>query len=132
LDNGRGFVTYQKLREQFDGHKHTDVCNGRKTEDEAITDFLEVYEIHHNTYNNFNKNPNVTIEEFLEFYRTLSPAYEDDLTFASMVRGVWGVKEIKTDPSARIFAGGKPDAQNSRDRYIKANSNKPPPFGVSQ
>lgn len=49
-----------------------------------------------------------------------------------MVRGVWGVKEVKADPASRSFAGGKLDAQNSRDRYNKANSNKPPPFGVSQ
>lgn len=128
---GRGSVPYQKLRELYDGNKHTDVCNGRKTEDEAITDFLEVFEIHHNTYNNFGKNPNVTREEFIEYYRTLSPSYEDDLIFAGMVKGVWGVKETKPDPSARTFAGGKPDAFNSRDRYMKANSNKPPPFGVS-
>lgn len=130
--SGRGLVKYATLRELFDGRKHTEVCNGKKTEDEAVTDFLEVFEIHHNTYNNFNKNPNVSREEFLEFYRTLSPSYDDDLTFASMVRGVWGVQEKRQDPADRNFAGGKPDAQNSRDRYIKANSNKPPPFGVSQ
>ena len=124
-------VQYTTLREQFDGRKHTEVCNGKKTEDEAVTDFLEVYEIHHNTYNNFNKNPNFSREEFLEFYRTLSPAYDEDLVFIAMVKGVWGVQEKRADPADRNFDGGKPDAQNSRDRYIKANSNKPPPFGVS-
>ncbi len=55
--NGRGSVPYQKLRELYDSKKHTDVCNGRKSEDEAITDFLEIFEIHHNTHNNFAKNP---------------------------------------------------------------------------
>lgn len=67
-------------------------------------------ETHHNTYHNFSKNNYVTREEFVEFYRTLSPSYDDDLTFASMVRGVWGVKEIRQDPAARSFAGGIPDA----------------------
>lgn len=108
--SGRGTVPYQKLRELFDGKKHTEVCNGRKTEDEAITDFLEIFEIHHNTYNNFDKNPQVTKDEFREFYRTLSPSYEDDLTFGTMVRGVWGVKEIRPDVTERNWAGGKPDA----------------------
>jgi hypothetical protein len=111
VDNiGMGSVSYQKVREQFDAKRHPDVCNGRKTEDEAITDFLEVYEIHHNTYNNFEKQPKVTRSEFREFYRTLSPTYEDDLVFNAMVRGVWGVKEVRPDVTERNFAGGIPDA----------------------
>jgi hypothetical protein len=57
---GRGSVPYTKLRETYDGKKHTDVCNGRKTEEEAISDFLEIFEIHHNTFNNFTKNANVS------------------------------------------------------------------------
>ena len=33
LDNRQiGFVPYGKIRELFDGKKHPDVCNGRKTE----------------------------------------------------------------------------------------------------
>jgi hypothetical protein len=43
------------VRETFDGKKHPDVCNGRKTEEATITDFLEVYEVHHNTYNNYKR-----------------------------------------------------------------------------
>lgn len=49
-------------------------------------------------------------DEFIEFYRTLGPSYEDDLTFASMVRGVWGVKYEVQDVSQRPWAGGKEDA----------------------
>lgn len=49
-----------------------------------------------------------------------------------MVRGVWGVKNEAPDVSQRPWAGGKEDAKNSRDRYIKANSRAQPPFGVSQ
>lgn len=53
--NGRGSVPYAKVRDSFDPSRHTDVCNGRKTEDEALTDFLEVFEVHHNTFNNFQR-----------------------------------------------------------------------------
>lgn len=49
-----------------------------------------------------------------------------------MVRGVWN---IKADPMGSSYtqgwAGGVNDAQNSRDRYIKANS-KGTPFGTTQ
>ena len=128
---GRGSCPYQKVKETFDPRKHTDVCNGRKNEEEAVTDFLEIYEIHHNTFNNFTKNNNVSFDEFKDFYRTLNPSYEDDLTFATMVRGVWGYKNEVQDVSKRGFAGGLDDATNSRDRYLKSTS-KPAPFGVSQ
>ena len=119
------------MKETFDPRKHTDVCNGKKNEEEAVTDFLEIYEIHHNTFNNFTKNNNVSFAEFKDFYRTLNPSYEDDLTFATMVRGVWGYKTEVVDSSKRGFAGGLDDATNSRDRYIKSTS-KGAPFGVFQ
>jgi len=53
---GRGSVPFTRVRDAFDPKKHTDVCNGRKSEEEAMNDFIEVYQIHHNTYNNFTKN----------------------------------------------------------------------------
>jgi hypothetical protein len=35
----------------------------------------------------------------VEFYRTLSPNYEEDSTFLAMVRGVWGLKGDTQDAS---------------------------------
>lgn len=131
IDNRQmGFVPYAKVRELFDGKKHPDVCNGRKTEQEIITDFLEIYEMHHNTFNDYQKQDKVTKPEFLEFYKTLSPNYEDDNSFISMVKGVWGVKFEQPDVSLRGTAGGLDNSANSRDRYQKAN-NKGTPFGTS-
>lgn len=126
-----GFISYKNLKEAFDGSKHPDVCNGRKTEQEAITEFLEVYDMHHNTFNDYNKNDRVSRDEFVEFYRTLSANYDDDLSFINMVKGVWGVKFVEPAAHERNFAGGNDTAQNSRDRYQKAN-NRGTPFGTSQ
>lgn len=120
-----GRASYRALRDAFDGKKHPDVANGRKTPDEVITDFLEIFELHHNSFNSFKKTDLVTREEFNEFYRTLSPNYEDDSTFCAMVRGVWGIRNDAMSASyASGWAGGANDAQNSRDRYNKANFNK--------
>jgi len=50
-----------------------------------------------------------------------------------MVRGCWGVRNNDARPvTSQGWAGGNNDALNSRDRYIKANSNKGTPFGTSQ
>lgn len=63
----------------------------------------------------------------------MSPNYDDDFTFCTMVRGVWGVKNDAMSASyASGWAGGANDAQNSRDRYIKANFVKGTPFGTTQ
>ena len=55
-----GFVKYQLVKNTFDGTKHPDVCNGRKTDEEAVSDFLEIYEMHHNTFNDYRKSDNVS------------------------------------------------------------------------
>lgn len=129
----RGYASYRQLREAFDGRKHPEVANGKKSTDEVITDFLEIFETHHNSFNGFKKTDQVSKEEFVEFYKTLSPNYEDDFTFCAMVRGVWGVKnDAMSATYSSGWAGGVNDAQNSRDRYIKANFNKGTPFGTSQ
>lgn len=47
----RGLVSYKELRDAFDGRKHPDVALGKKTPDEAVTDFLEIFELHHNNFN---------------------------------------------------------------------------------
>lgn len=97
-----------------------------------MTDFLEIYEVHHNTFNNYQRQDQVTKNEFFEFYRTLNPSYDDDASFVSMVKGVWGITNEQPDVSKRGWAGGNDPALNSRDRYQKANFAKGTPFGTSQ
>lgn len=129
----RGNASFRSLREAFDGKKHPDVSSGRKSPDEVVTDFLEIFEIHHNCFNNYKKTDQVSKQEFSEFYRTLSPNYEDDSTFCAMARGVWGIKnDAMSATYASGWAGGANDAQNSRDRYNKANFSKVSPFGTTQ
>lgn len=89
-----------------------------------------MFDIHHNTTNNYQKNDKVSKDEFVEFYRTLGPNYDEDQNFINMVKGVWNVKEEVLDNAVRSSAGGKDDATNHRDRYQKMN-NKGTPFGVT-
>lgn len=133
LSNNRGVpVPYSQIRDTFDPRRHPDVCNGKKTEQEAITDFLEIFEMHHNTFNNYQKQDKVSKDEFFEFYRVQSCYYDDDMSFIQYVKGVWGVKMDKEDVSNKGWAGGNDTAVNGRDRYQKANFNKQAPFGTSE
>lgn len=54
LDKYRnGSITLDVLKDSFQAHRHPDVSNGKKTPDEALTDFIEIYEVHHNCFNNY-------------------------------------------------------------------------------
>lgn len=127
-----GFASYKALRDIFDGKKHPEVASGKKTPDECVSDFLEIIEIHHNSFNAYKKTDQVSKQEFIEFYKTLSPNYDADATFCQMVRGVWGVKnDVLSSTYATGFAGGNDPSQNSRDRYMRANYSKGTPFGTT-
>jgi hypothetical protein len=126
-----GNITLDILKDNFHADKHPDVSNGRKTPDEVMTDFIEVYDVHHNCFNDYNRTNQVSKAEFVQYYRTLNPNYQEDLHFNSMVRNVWDVKEVKVDNRDRSFAGGNDPALNSRDRYMRQNV-KNTPFGTSQ
>lgn len=84
-----------------------------------MSDFIEVYEVHHNCFNDYSRTNKVTKAEFVQFYRTLNPSFEEDLHFTSMVRNVWGVKEEKVDNTKRSWAGGNDPSVNSRDRFMR-------------
>jgi hypothetical protein len=133
FETSRNIASYRALQEAFDAKKHPEVANGRKNAGEILNDFLEIFEIHHGTFNGFKKTDQVSKEEFVELYRTLSPSYDDDSVFTALVRGVWGIKnDVMSSTYAQGWAGGNDTALNSRDRYIKANSTKATPFGTSQ
>lgn len=51
----RNIASYRTLKESFEAKRHPDVVNGRKIPDEILVDFLEIFEIHHNTYNSYKK-----------------------------------------------------------------------------
>mmetsp|Transcript_21582 Transcript_21582/g.15796 ORF Transcript_21582/g.15796 Transcript_21582/m.15796 type:complete len:184 (+) Transcript_21582:2415-2966(+) len=110
-------VAYQKIKDTFDGSKHPEVCNGKKSEEEVITQFLEIYEIHHNTFNNYNRTDTVSFEEFKQFYRVISANYDDEHAFINMVKGVWGIKFENPDVADMGWAGSKDTAANHRERY---------------
>jgi len=132
LDKYRqGSVSLDSVKDGFQAHRHPDVSVGKKSPDEAITDFLEIYDIHHNVFNNYNKTPNVSKAEFTEYYRTLGAAFDEDNHFISLVKNCWDLKEEKVDSSQRNFAGGNDDSKNARERFMKQNV-KNQPFGTSQ
>ena len=58
-----------------------------------MAEFLDNFDYHFNLLNQ-GRNPDdeeVTLQEFIEFYRNLSAGIEDDSYFNKLVTGVWGL-----------------------------------------
>jgi hypothetical protein len=55
FETSRNIASYKSLREAFDGRRHPDVAAGRKSPDEAVSEFLDIFELHHATFNSLRK-----------------------------------------------------------------------------
>jgi hypothetical protein len=55
FESSRNMASYRTLKDAFDAKKHPEVASGKKTSDEVLNDFLEIFEMHHNTFNGFKK-----------------------------------------------------------------------------
>lgn len=57
--DSNGVIDILDLRGVYSGSDHPDVKSGRKTEEEVLAEFLETFEIHHDT-----RDHRVTRQEF--------------------------------------------------------------------
>ena len=84
------FIDDIKLK--FNPKNHPDVLNGKKNEDEIITEFLDCFELNYNlltTAENPETSNMVSFEEFANFYEYVSFLYSNDSDFIQIVEGSW-------------------------------------------
>ena len=89
----KGVINMNVIRGAFNPKCHPDYLNGKKTEQDILAEFLDNFDYHFNLLNQ-GRNPDdeeVTLQEFIEFYRNLSAGIEDDSYFNKLVTGVWGL-----------------------------------------
>lgn len=75
----------------YNAKKHPAVLEGRKTEEQVLGEFLETFEMHHNTMNDNERDFRVTREEFLEYYANVSASIDDDMYFSAMMNSAWNL-----------------------------------------
>ena len=94
LDVGRkGVLNMNIIRNGFNAKGHPDVINGKRTEQDVLSEFLDNFDYHFNLLNQ-GRNPDdeeVTNQEFIDFYRYISVGFDDDNAFNKMISGVWGL-----------------------------------------
>lgn len=66
------------IKNYYNCKRHPDVISGKKTEEDVLMEFLETFEVHHNTCNSQAPDHIVTKEEFEEYYANISASCDND------------------------------------------------------
>lgn len=90
--DGSGAVDIDDIRDIYNGKKHPDVINGKKTEEQILMDFLETFETHHSVRSGGANDSSVTQEEWIEYYNNISISIDDDPYFEQMMNSSWNIK----------------------------------------
>ena len=77
----------------YNGAKHPDVLNGKKTEEQILLEFLETFETHHSLRNSNAPDHVVTKEEFEEYYNNVSASIDNDQYFELMMNNAWKIND---------------------------------------
>ena len=94
LDKDRsGYIDINDIKGVYNGAKHPDVLNGKKTEEQILLEFLETFETHHSLRNSNAPDHVVTKEEFEEYYNNVSASIDNDQYFELMMNNAWKINE---------------------------------------
>mmetsp|Transcript_22346 Transcript_22346/g.16813 ORF Transcript_22346/g.16813 Transcript_22346/m.16813 type:complete len:188 (-) Transcript_22346:93-656(-) len=94
LDKDRnGYIDINDIKGVYNGSKHPDVLQGKKTEEQILMEFLETFETHHSLRNNSAPDHIVTKEEFEEYYNNISASIDNDQYFELMMNNAWKINE---------------------------------------
>lgn len=79
---GDGVITVEDLAHAFDVSNHLDVMSGSKTQEEAMNEFLALFDT-------VNKDGKVTLAEFERYYEDIGALITSDDYFVMMVQNAW-------------------------------------------
>ena len=101
--SGDGLVTIEDIMSIYDASFHPDFASGRKTKEEVLREFMQIWETHR-------KDGIVTKEEFIDYYKDVSASIDNDDYFELMIRNAWHI------------AGGEGQMENTTiKRVLKTN-----------
>ena len=94
--NKTGFVDLDEIRNSYSPVNHPDVLSGKKTEDEALAEFLDNLQYHFSLLKSQKEEGDgnkIGFDEFLEFFNNISVGIEDDDYFENMIKSGFNLEE---------------------------------------
>lgn len=89
--DGSGILDMKDIRQTYNAKEHPDVKQGKKTEDEVLTEFLDTFEVHHSMKHPEDRDGKVTLKEFQEYYASISSTIDNDQYFELMITNAWNL-----------------------------------------
>lgn len=119
--NRDGSISLEEFSQKYNASMHPDVRQGKRTESEVITEFIETFEKHHALMGEGKGgrgDGKVTLEEFIEYYNNISCNIEQDSYFDLMISNAWSL-EGGSNPGSMPYAGTakKVAVVNAREAY---------------
>ena len=68
---------------KYDGTKHPDVISGKRTNEDILSEFLSTFDS--------NKDGEVSVSEFIDYYSNVSASIDLDDYFELMMRNAWHI-----------------------------------------
>ena len=88
-----GKVPYDVIRISYNADKHPEVLNGKRTKQEILERFIDMFEYNFNLLNKKKNKDRASKEEFVEFYNYISIFIDDDKYFENLMGRVWGLSD---------------------------------------
>ena len=96
-NKGKGFVSINDLKQNFNPVNHPDVINQLRNKDEIFLDFidsLEIFREYNGNLNNENiKNGYMSYDDFKNFFKEISMSIPDDKYFEYLVNNCWSLNQ---------------------------------------
>lgn len=70
------------MKETYCAKRHPAVIEGRKTERQVYDEFLNNFEMHHNSWAGEKNDSKITKTEWIEYYTNISACIDNDAYFA--------------------------------------------------
>ena len=86
-----GVLNASDIRQTYNAKKHPDVIAGKKTEDEILGEFLDTFESHYAQAHPDQRDGNITMDEWLEYYNNVSMSIDRDDYFELMMNNTWNL-----------------------------------------
>jgi len=90
--HNNGAIELANVKRAYNAKKHPDVASGERTEDEVLCEFLDTFEIHFCERNGLkNKDRKIVMEEWLEYYNSVSCSMDSDEHFIQILCKAYGL-----------------------------------------
>ena len=100
LDKSKtGVLTLEDIKLTYNGKKHPDVIQGKKTEDDILLEFMDTFEMHYAITHPNERDGKITMDEWIEYYNNVSMSIDDDKYFEAMMNSAWNLDNSRVNKS---------------------------------